>query len=211
MNSVVDVVRRWWVVALAVIAVGIAGAMAALAASSEPTAAPPSPEAETPAAVATPRDEPSSGPTSTPEPGSLKVVPVGKVRTAAAVPFDETADFGGGLTLRVTALESVDGVARGPGEIAGPAVRMTLTLTNDGAEPVSLEGVVIAVSYGVDEAPAGELSGPGGRPFGGELAPGRTVTARYVFAIPADERDRVRAVASYTGSAPSVAFAGSVR
>jgi hypothetical protein len=126
------------------------------------------------------------------------------------VPLDDTARFGTGLDLRLSDLEPVDGVARGPGEIAGPAVRLTVRLTNHADRPVSLESVVLEVTYGRAQTPAMSLTGPGGRPFGGTLAPGRSRSARYVFAIPVSARDHVRVAASYTGSVPSVELAGAM-
>ena len=55
------------------------------------------------------------------------------------------------------------------------------------------------------------LTGPGGKPFGGEVEPGGTAQGRYVFAVPAAERDRVQITASYIGEAPDVVFTGSAR
>ncbi len=207
--------RRWWAVVVALVLVGGLTAAVALAASSEPSSSPTSPtgsgSALTATASPTPGSEPSSGPTGTPAAGSLDVVPAGEMRTRAPVPFDATASFGSGLTLRVTQLEDVSGVARGPGEIAGPAVRMTFELENDGDQPVSLESVVVSVTYGAEETPAVTLSGPGEEPFGGTLGPDATADGRYVFALPAEERGQVQVVASYTGGAPAVSFEGSVR
>ncbi|GAA4378227.1 hypothetical protein [Nocardioides caricicola] len=207
--------RRWWTVAVAVVLLGGVVAVLALAASAEPSSSPEAPTTTaSPSAAAsapTPGAAPSSGPTGAPEPGSLEVVPAGEMRTRAPVPFDATGNFGSGLTLSVTQVEDVAGVAHGPGEIAGPAVRLSFALDNDGAEPISLETVVVAVTYGAAETPAVTLSGPGEQVFGGTLEPGATAEARYVFAIPVEARGRVRAVVSYTGTAPAVSFEGSVR
>jgi hypothetical protein len=207
--------RRWWAVAVALLIVGGLTAVLALASSSEPAsspepAAPPGSKGAATAAP-TPGAEPSSGPTGTPTAGSLDIVPAGEMHTKAPVPWTRPASFGSGLALRVTNIEDVAGVAHGPGEIAGPAVRLTFALVNGGDEPVSLESVVLAATYGARETPAVTLSGPGEKPFGGTLAPGGTATGRYVFAIPVDERDQVQVVASYTGGAPAVSFEGSVR
>jgi hypothetical protein len=214
MHSIAGRDRRWWAVAIALLLVGGLTAVVALAASSEPTSSPPSrnpASGNTETVTPTPGSEPSSGPTGTPSPGSLDVVPAGEMRTRAAVPFDATASFEPGLTLEVTQREDVAGVARGPGEIAGPAVRLTFELQNGGDEEVSLESVVVAATYGAEETPAVTLSGPGEKPFGGTLAPGGTAVGRYVFALPVEERGQVQIVASYTGGAPAVAFEGSVR
>jgi hypothetical protein len=156
----------------------------------------------------TPDPAPSSGPTGTPSPGSLEEVPVGEVTTEPAVPLTATADFGTGMTLRILRIESVQGEARGPGEIAGPAVRLTLKMSNSSDAAVSLEGAVVDVSTGADHTPAPGLTGPGGREFEGELPAGGSATAAYVFAVPEGDRDRLRVAVSYVAAAPVVVFAG---
>lgn len=147
-----------------------------------------------------------------PSPVAAQPEPVaaGERRVRRPVPLADTARFGTGLDLRVIDVEAVRGVARGPGEIAGPAVRLTVQLTNRGRREISLESVVLSVSYGPDRTPAMTLTGPDGRPFGGTLAPGGSQRARYVFAIPPAARDHVKVVASYTGSVPGVALTGSM-
>jgi hypothetical protein len=208
--------RLWTVVALALMTGVLATAVLLAALSDSSTSPPTRPAGSTTStapdrAAATAGAAPSSGPTGTPTAGSLAVVPAGEMRTKAPVPITATAHFGTGLSLRVTRLEQVRGVAHGPGEVAGPAVRMTVRLTNRSTEGISLESVVLAVSYGADQTPASPLHGPGGRAFSGTLEPGASATARYVYAIPDAGRDRVRMVASYTGDAPAVALAGAVR
>lgn len=144
-----------------------------------------------------------------PTPGSLDPVPVEEVSTAPPVALTETGDFGTGVTLRIIDVSAVEGVARGPGQVSGPALLLTLEAHNDSARAVSLEGMVVALDYGEAHTPAMPLSEPKGDPFGGELAPGATAEAAYVFAVPEESRDRIRVTTSYTGSAPTVVFRGS--
>lgn len=159
----------------------------------------------------TPGSEPSSGPTETPSPGSLDVVPMEEVTPEPAIPLTATADFGTGLTLEIVRIESVKGVAKGVGEVAGPALRLTLRMANASDTPVSLEGAVVEVASGADRAPASTLSGPGVRPFGGEVPAHGSVTAAYVFGVPEEARDRLQVTVSYTAAAPVVVFAGAAR
>ena len=156
----------------------------------------------------TPAPAPSSGPTGAPSPGSLDVVPVEEVTTARAVPLTATADFGTGMTLRIVRIERVAGVARGPGEIAGPALRLTLRMSNGSDSAVSLESAVVDLTAGADRTPAPTLTGPGGRPFAGEVPAGGSMTAVYVFAVPEEEVDRVQVAVSYLSGAPVVVLAG---
>lgn len=215
--------RVWLTVALALL-VGVVVAALALTASSDPSSGQqprvPGATTRTPSATHgtthTAAPDPSAGPSSaapsgSPSPGSLDVVPAGHLRTEPPVPLGSTADFGTGVALRVTRVEPVRGVARGPGEIAGPAVRMTFTLVNHGSDDLPLDGVVVAVSYGGAHTPATALTGPGVREFGGTLGAGDAATGRYVFAIPEAARGRVRVVTSYGSGVPAVALVGAVR
>ncbi len=168
----------------------------------DPSETSPAPTAPTPAS------EPSSGPTGVPPPGSLETVDVREVSVAPPVALDEAGDFGTGVTVRISDIEAVAGVAHGPGEVAGPALRLTMVADNDSQDPVSLEGMVVALTYGAEKTPASSLSDPGARPFEGELAPGGRATAAYVFGVPEEARGRVSVSTSYTGRAPTVVFEG---
>jgi hypothetical protein len=141
-------------------------------------------------------------------PGSLATVPVQTVVTAPPVAIDAEADAGTGMTFRLEALEAVTGEATGPGEIAGPAVRVTVVATNDSPSPVVLEGVVVDLTYGNDGTSAAPLSGPGVVRFSGEVSPGASATAVYVFDVPLDQRGDVSVLVSYLASVSPVVFEG---
>jgi hypothetical protein len=141
-------------------------------------------------------------------PGSLDTVPVETVVTAPPVAIDEEADAGTGMTFRLETLEAVKGEATGPGEIAGPAVRVTVIATNDSPSPVLVEGVVVDLTYGPDATSAAPLSGPGVVRFAGEVAPGASATGVYVFDVPVDQRGAVKVLVSYLASVSPVVFEG---
>jgi hypothetical protein len=202
---------RRWGVALALIVAGALGAALTLSALADPSSSPEPGGEPTATMTPSPGAQPSSGPTGTPAPGSLEVVQAGERRTAKPVPITSVAAFQSGLTLRVRRAVPVRGVARGPGEIAGPAVRLELELENGSDEQISLESVVVALTYGAEQTPAVTLSGPDAEPFGGTLEPGAVARGRYVFGVPVEDRGRVLVVASYTGPVPAVALTGSVR
>jgi len=165
---------------------------------------------ETPSGPSTPSpaSEPSSGPTEVPEPGSLETVDVSEVSVAPPVGLDQKGDFRTGVTLRITSIEAVNGVGRGPGEVSGPALRLTMEARNDSGDPVSLEGMVVDLRYGAPDTPGMPLTEPGAKPFEGELAPREQAAAVYVFAVPEESRRLVTVAASYTGSAPTLLFEG---
>ena len=128
--------------------------------------------------------------------------------TTPPVALDGTASFGTGVTARLTAVESVAGEASGPGEVAGPAVRVTVELHNGTNHALALNMVVVDVFAGSELAPGEPLSGPGVRWFDGTLEPGDDATGVYVFGVPADRRDQVHVRVSYDPLAPTVLFEG---
>ena len=80
--------------------------------------------------------------------GSGSPVPVEPVKTKKAVPLDKPGDFGTGLTVRLSRIASVKGKATAPGEIAGPAIKVTVIARNHGDRAIDLNSVVVFVSFG---------------------------------------------------------------
>ncbi len=141
--------------------------------------------------------------------GTGKTEPVEPVKTKEPVALDDTGDFGTGLTVKLRDIDSVKGQATVPGEIAGPALKINLVAENDSKAAVSLDQVVVFVSYGQDRTPAVELS-KGAKRLSGKLAAGDSKTGAYIYTVPTDERKLVRIEISYSGKAPTVAFQGAV-
>lgn len=185
------------------------GPTAASATSGTPPGASASPT--TTATVAPSPTETTPVPTaSLPSPtatGRPTVVPTRVVRTTKA-PLRETGDLGSGVSARVTRIESVDGEARGPGEVAGPALRVTLEIKNSSKKDVAMSSALTNLYYGKKRLPASVLSGPGVEPFPASVAAGRTAAGRYVFGVPDRGRDPVVVEFSLTTDAPTVEFEG---
>ncbi|MDC7120070.1 hypothetical protein OMK64_00795 [Cellulomonas fimi] len=214
-------VPRWAVVAVAVLVVLVLGGVvwAAVAQSGSADAGPTSSASpsssrsagDDPSASETPVEtptapapgEPGGGATDDPDPAA-PYTPV----TEPAVALDQPATFATGVTAELTKVESVAGEAQGPGEVAGPAVRVTVRLTNGTAAAVPLTSAVVNAYAGQDLAPAEPLSAPGGQPFAGSVQPGATATGVYVFNVPADQRDRLQVTVSYDPTVTTVLFEG---
>lgn len=168
------------------------GSPTATSSAGRPTAVP-SPSLGTPSAV-----------------GSGAPEPVEPVKTKKAVPLDKTGDFGTGLTVRLSRIAAVKGRATAPGEIAGPAIKITVTARNRTDRALQLNSVVVFVSFGTNHTPASELS-EGARPLTGRLAPDTSETGTYLYTVPEQERKKVRVEISYSNKAPTVAFEGPVK
>ncbi len=138
-------------------------------------------------------------------------MPVDDLVVKAPVKIDEVGKFGTGLSVKVVGTEAVAGESKVRGEIAGPAVRVTVQATNNTAEEISLARSQVEVTYGETRNPGVVLSGPGVKPFPASLAPGDSARATYVYGIPVDERELVQIVVFYSTDAPVVVFEGPVR
>lgn len=128
--------------------------------------------------------------------------------TKAPVPLASPAPFGTGVVARITALHAVQGHPRGPGELAGPAIAVYLTLANAGSKDAAVAPVV-NLYYGQGN-PASPISGTPAQPFPTRLAAHASVRGVYVFTVPTGQRRHVVVQVSYTPRAPIVGFAGPV-
>ena len=127
--------------------------------------------------------------------------------TAAPVPLDESAQPIEGVVASIGELSAVDGVADGPGEVAGPAVSFSVSIANETGATVDLSSAVVTVGSGEDDVPADALA-TGSTPLPAEVEAGGTVTGTYVFTVPVESRDTVRITFDYLTGTPAVVFTG---
>jgi hypothetical protein len=168
-----------------------------VSASGPSTSATPSPAATTPASPA-----PSA---TTPE--TPKVL-----QTHKPVPIKTPAPFGDGVTAAIVSVVPVQSVAKGPGEISGPAIKVTISLKNGTKGAISVNQVTVNVSYGKQASPASNIQGdPSNKPFSGTVAVGASAAGTYIFDIPTNERSNVSISVSYAALSPIVVFTGAVR
>lgn len=102
---------------------------------------------------------------------------------AAVVAKDDTATLAGGLKAKLQVDETKATAVRA-GEVAGPAIKVRLELTNPGGSDVALSQLAVNAYYGSDASvPATELS-DGAEPLLGTLKAGETRTGVYLFSVP---------------------------
>ncbi|MCF6509013.1 hypothetical protein E9549_16595 [Blastococcus sp. MG754426] len=201
--------RPWQVVAGAALLVALAALVAILltrggggggaAAADEPAAAQTSAAADETIAPLPPTPTPT-GPTEDVDepPPSLP-----------EVALDAPAAVGNGVVATVASVEAIEGTGVGPGNIAGPALRVTVRIENGTPEAVSLDGVAVNLAYGDDRTPASPLDDPSRRPFTGMVEPGGSGEGVYVFSVPTDVRELVTVEVGYQAGAPLLLFTGS--
>lgn len=128
--------------------------------------------------------------------------------TAAPVELTAKKAVKGGVSATITDMTAVQGVATGIGEVAGPAVRFKVSVVNNTAAPLALDRALVDVSYGKDDAPASQLSGPDPVAFPASVAPGATGVGVFIFAVPLDARDTVKIHFNLEAETPIATFAG---
>jgi len=126
------------------------------------------------------------------------------------VGIDDSAELASDVSAQIARIESVEAVATQPGEIAGPAIRVTVEVANGTDTQQDLRAAVVNASYGDDDIPADPMTSPGGSPLPASVEPGASAKGVYLFAIPKDERDKVAIVLDLRLGGKVVVFEGAV-
>lgn len=127
---------------------------------------------------------------------------------AAPVAPTATATGADRVSVSLAKVESVDGKAVAPGEISGPAVRLTVKINNGASSQLDLGLTVVNAYTGKNKVPAGTVVLPGGRPFAGKLAPGQSADGVYLFVIPKSQRQDVSVAVDYGAGVETMVFRG---
>ncbi len=225
-NGVSGIQRRTlWVVLAAVAAVLIAiGAWGITSArdaertaqdtSSSEGAADPSPQAS-PTASEAAADAAEDGAGSDEGEAEVPVTVVNGValpekNVAPPVSFEEQVQIAPSFRATVDEIRAIDGVGQGIGEISGPALAFTITLTNDTKNVLKTAGAVVNL-YDSTASPAIPLLGdPNADPLTGSIAPGASVTGTYVFRVPPEARDSVTLTIAFDPELSVVVFTGPI-
>lgn len=152
----------------------------------------------------------ATGTAAAPSSAGDPVAPDAAPPTLAPVGLTDPADAGDGVTVAVTGIESFTSDASGIGNIAGPALRVTVRVTNGTGADLSVDAVSVNLSYGADATPGSPLDDSSQRTFSGTVAPGGSADGVYVFSVPEGERDVVSVEVGHTPGTPVLAFRGPV-
>ena len=132
------------------------------------------------------------------------------IAVPTSAPIAQPGAIAPGLTAQITKFEAVQGVANTPGEVSGPSVRITVTITNNTSASASLKTTTISASYGTKSTPALELFSPGGVSLPSTVADGQSVTGVYLFSIPVADRSNVRVELDYSVGVKPLVFEGAI-
>jgi hypothetical protein len=187
----------------AVVVVGAVGLGVLLWNFAAPPEAAPQP-GSTPVVSQSVEPTPSTWPT--PTPGATETIDPGEPEE---VPIDETATVAGGAAVRIVDVESYE-AGDEPGQLAGPAVTVTIEVTNDGETALDTRGSSLNLNYGDDRTPAPSFGDPVRDGLPASIEPGATATGKYSFGLPLDVRDDVRVILDLVSGEPQVVFVGSM-
>jgi hypothetical protein len=175
---------------------------------------------ESPGTRSTDAGEPSAGAVASPaasEAGSSSIKPAPKpteeeiekpsvaISLAPAVPVGKPAQLSDDVRVTVGKVRDVRVDARQPGEIAGPAAAVSVTVRNGSSKRFNLDGMVVTAYYHND-LPANETSVDPSDPLTGSLAAGKTSTGTYVFTVPRKYASTLRIEVSSNQSPTIVQF-----
>ncbi|MGB3411275.1 MAG: hypothetical protein WBA45_08745 [Microthrixaceae bacterium] len=143
--------------------------------------------------------------------GSIHQVEPPKDGAGELTPVDlgSTAKFGSGVTVRLKSITATTAKAVLPGEISGPAVRVTVEVTNSTASSLNLDNVAVELIT-MTGTPAGLITSSDAVPFKGNAASGATSTGTYVFSVDPAKRDTARLSIKYSANTPTAIFTGSL-
>ncbi len=196
------------IVAAGLLVLGL-GVLALTQTPAPPVAAPPSTAPSTPApapAASEPGDESAA-----PEPAEPGGVDGSPAPGADPVDLGETGIIAPGLTAEIVGVEIVDGTARGPGEVAAEALRVTVAIANATSSEASLQTAVVSAYSGPERDPAPELREPGGRPLPQSVEPMSDAEGVYLFTVPEAARGDVTIIVDYSVDVAPLVFRGDVR
>lgn len=177
------------------------------------TASSPTATASAPTASATAGGDPKAPTTPVPPEstgGVRQTVKPRQVESRAPVDLDEQATAGPGVQVRLVSVRKVRATAQLPGEVAGPALAVAVSVDNRAAAAVTLDRVVVDLAD-ASGAPGSPISTPPAKPLPATLAAGGAAEGTYVFTVPSNRQSTVTITVSLDPGQPVLVFRGRVR
>jgi hypothetical protein len=143
-----------------------------------------------------------------PTPGSANsTVATKPVETQAARPLDKTAKAGQGVSVRLESVRKIVAKAKLPGEVAGPALAVSVKVDNDSAKSLDLSNVVVNLTDASD-APGSVMSTAPARRLPARVKAGGSASGVYVFTVPSKQQKTVTVTVSITPGKSVLKFEG---
>lgn len=116
------------------------------------------------------------------------VLSVGKPVRAA---FTQAARPAPSLLVDITKVEKVEAKAEIPGEVSGPALRITVRVRNTSKKSVPIKTALTNLYYGPDRTPATYMTKPGSKSFPESVPAGGSATGVVLYTVPPKYRGNV--------------------
>ncbi|MDF2506783.1 MAG: hypothetical protein K0Q52_642 [Microbacterium sp.] len=166
------------------------------------TAAPEASEAPTPEGTSTtdwtpPAEEETAGPTEAPA--------VTEESGALDAPIALSTD----MVVTIDKISTMTVKPETPGEYAGPAVVVEVSVSNDSKQAQSLESAVVSLTTDDGDIGVATTAGPN-KPLTGDLAAGAESSGTYVFMLDPTKGRSVKISVNYAAGEPVATFAGTL-
>ena len=201
------------VAVLAVLTAGCAAADPSAGAAGAPDALVADTGAAAPAAAAdaAPPADPDAPPTYRPVKRPGKGAPSVKGGPGTLAAAGAPVRYPDGVSVAVERIARATEQGEGTGAFPGrPLTAVTFRLTNGSASAVDLSQVVVTTAYGVKPKLAAPVYTEAAQDFTGEVAPGGTTQATYVFALPPGQAKKVAAWVDFDAVHTAASFTGDV-
>ncbi|MFK4853365.1 hypothetical protein ACI3KT_17140 [Microbacterium sp. ZW T6_19] len=202
--------RRWWIIAAAaavvIILVLVIGMATGWGRGSSTSSGGPS-------ASSVPGDSDHSSPspstTTGADPDGDTPATVAPRETSAPVPLDQVAEPASGVRVSLASITAISGQASVPGEVAGPALQVTVNVENANDSDALTDTLIVNVYYGTDRTPANILVQPR-QDLPLSIAPGEAAQGVYAFTVPEAARGQILVEVDLSVDLPVVLFEGPV-
>ncbi len=195
-------------VLVSLLVLGLSGCSAPADASpAESTASPvPSAQAGSPAPESTATPGPSStwSPAEDPQSPGPTVAPSLPVEEA---PLDEPISLSTGMVVKVDSVRTTKVTPETPGEYAGEAVVVVVSVRNDSDSPQNVDSAVVTLEAADGELGIPTTAGPND-PLRGNVPVGGVVEGSYVFMLEPAARREVIVSVNYAAGEPVAQFIG---
>ena len=165
-------------------------------------------EASEPTSSKQPDPPARSTPVPAPDGGTIDDVidPAPEPETVKA-DLDDVAEIDGDVKISASKVAEIDVKAQTPGEIAGPALAVTVKIQNDSKADLDVETVMVTL---IDSAGAVGIptTAEPAQPFTGTIPPGSDAEGVYVFLVPEGTRDPIELTIAYSAGVPVVLLVG---
>ena len=151
---------------------------------------------------------PASTPVPPPTPGGTSsTVPTQQTPKRKPVALEATGKATDAVRVRLVRVDPIRAEAKGPGEVAGPALALTIEVDNAGDQRLDLGTAVVNLT-GSDGSPGSIMSASPAKPFPAAARARSKVRGVYVFTVAPAKRNPVTVEVAVSAQDPLVVFRG---